>query len=103
MMFRRSLVLALSVGATDAVAQDTASTVSPVVAAQPKRVPVPFGVGERAEYQVKYGPFSVGRGAMEVLSLDTIRGRETWRTTFRVRGGVPGYRVNNLMESWLDT
>lgn len=98
----RRLALALAVTASEAVAQDT--TVIPTAhTAQPGRAVVPFGVGERAEYQVKYGPFSVGRGAMEVLSLDTVRGRETWRTTFRVRGGVPGYRVNNLMQSWLDT
>jgi hypothetical protein len=97
------LLIALCIGVTEAIAQDTAATLVPALAPPPKRAAVPFGVGERAEYQVKFGPFSVGRGAMEVLSLDTIRGRETWRTAFRVRGGIPGYRVNNVMESWMDT
>lgn len=67
------------------------------------RATVPFGVGERAEYSVKFGPFSVGSGLMEVSSIDTVRGRETWHTIFRVRGGVPGYRVNDRLESWIDT
>jgi hypothetical protein len=60
-------------------------------------------VGERAEYQVKFGFLSVGSGLMEVAALDTIRGRETWHTLFRIRGGVPGYRVNDRLESWIDT
>lgn len=67
------------------------------------RAAVPFGGGERADYQVKYGVFSVGRGTMEVVGIDTIRGREAWHILFRVRGGVPGYRVDNRMESWMDT
>lgn len=63
---------------------------------------VPFGAGERADYSVKYGPFSVGSGAMEVIGLDTIRGFQAWHTIFRIRGGVPGFRVNDRMESWID-
>jgi hypothetical protein len=69
----------------------------------PPRAAVPFGAGERADYSVKYGPFSVGRGQMEVGGLDTVRGRETWRILFRIRGGIPGFRVDNRMESWMDT
>ena len=95
-----SLVLALA--SASASAQDTVPPPpAPVVA--PMRLPVPFGKGERADYQVKYGPFSVGRGSTEVIGIDTVRGTETWHTAFRVRGGIPGFRVNNLMESWFDT
>jgi hypothetical protein len=68
-----------------------------------RRAAVPFGLGERADYSVKYGPFSVGGGVMEVVGIDTIRGRETWHTLFRVRGGVFGFRVDDRMESWIDT
>lgn len=64
---------------------------------------VPFGPGETAEYQVKFGFFSVGRGTMDVVSLDTVRGRETYHVRFHVRGGALGYRVDNRMESWIDT
>jgi hypothetical protein len=87
-----------------AVAQDSA-LVTPLtqIPSAAARAVVPFAVGERADYSVKYGPFSVGSGLMEVVGLDTIRGLETWHTIFRVRGGVPGYRVDDRMESWMDT
>jgi hypothetical protein len=64
---------------------------------------VPFGVGERFTYDVKLGPFKAGRGSMEVTGLDTLRGRTVWRTVFRVRGGILGYKADNTMESWIDT
>jgi hypothetical protein len=64
---------------------------------------VPFGVGERFTYEVKLGPFKAGRGSMEVMSLDTVRGRAAWRTVFRVKGGMLGYKADNTMESWIDT
>ena len=83
-------------------AQDSTVRVPAAVVATP-RAPVPFAAGERADYQVKYGPFSVGRGSMDVMGLDTVRGRETWHILFRIRGGVPGYRVDDRMESWMDT
>lgn len=85
--------------AAGAGAQDTAL----VLQGASDRARVPFGAGEQADYQVKFGPFSVGRGTMDVVGLDTIRGRETWHILFRVRGGVPGYRVDDRMESWIDT
>lgn len=65
--------------------------------------PVPFGVGERFTYDVKLGPFKAGRGSMEVTGLDTLRGRTVWRTVFRVKGGILGYKADNTMESWIDT
>jgi hypothetical protein len=102
----RALAVAFSLAATTqapAQAQDTALIVVIPVAAADQRAPVPFGVGERADYQVKFGFLGVGSGLMEVASIDTVRGRETWHTLFRIRGGVPGYRVNDRLESWLDT
>jgi hypothetical protein len=65
--------------------------------------PVPFCVGERFTYDVKLGPFKAGRGSMEVTGLDTLRGRTVWRTVFRVKGGILGYKADNTMESWIDT
>lgn len=81
-------------------------TLAHVAAAQTDgapRMPVPFSVGERAEYSVKFGPFSVGSGLMEIAGIDTVRGQEAWHTIFKVRGGVPGYRVDDRLESWIDT
>ncbi|MDB4916740.1 MAG: hypothetical protein JWM95_4384 [Gemmatimonadetes bacterium] len=67
------------------------------------RVRVPFGVGERLEYDVKFGKLKVGSGSMEVADVQDIRGRETWHTIFSVKGGTFFYRVNDLYESWFDT
>ena len=64
---------------------------------------IPFGVGERFTYAVKLGPFKAGRGSMEVMSVDTIRGRNAWRAVFRVKGGILGYKADNTMETWMDT
>lgn len=62
----------------------------------------PFAVGERLEYTVKFGFLKAGEGYVEVLGRDTIRGREAWHTRFRVHGGVPMYRVDDVLESWID-
>jgi hypothetical protein len=64
---------------------------------------VPFGVGERFTYEVKLGPFKAGRGSMEVVGLDTVRGRVAWHTVFHVKGGLLGFKAENTMESWIDT
>jgi len=100
-MTRVRFALTLLACAGVASAQD--STVPRATPTTPARMSVPFGAGERADYQVKYGPFSVGRGTMDVIGIDTIRGHESWHIYFRVRGGVPGFRVDNRMESWMDT
>lgn len=101
MKFLHFAALAFVAQSTSVPAQDSVAIASPATHAV--RAAVPFGAGERADYQVKYGPFSVGRGSMEVVGIDTVRGRETWHTLFRVRGGIPGFRVDNRMESWMDT
>ena len=95
-----SLTLAIGLGA-----QDTVVTITPawMVPVDTPGVNVPSDRGESADYQVKYGIFSVGRGSMQVMKIDTVRGRESWHIQFRVRGGVPGFRVNDRMESWIDT
>lgn len=62
---------------------------------------VPFGVGERLQYDVRFGRLKVGEGSMEVLDVVTLRGQEAWHTRFRVRGGVPFYRVDDVLESWM--
>lgn len=79
----------------------TAATWSAFASDTP-RVAVPFGVGEKLDYEVKFGPMSVGRGSMEVMAMDTIRGHETWHTVFRVKGGTFFYHVDDRFESWID-
>ena len=65
-------------------------------------LPVPYGVGERLEYDVKFGHLKVGSGAMEVAGIQMVRGRETWHTVFTVKGGTFFYRVDDRYESWID-
>jgi hypothetical protein len=60
-------------------------------------------VGERLEYDVRFGKLRVGRGSMEVRETTDVRGREAWHTVFAVRGGIPFFRVDDRLESWIDT
>jgi hypothetical protein len=73
-----------------------------VAASTAKRAKVPFGPGERMEYDVKFGSLRVGSAHMEVVALDNLRGRAAWHTAFWVQGGNFLYRVNDVYESWMD-
>jgi Protein of unknown function (DUF3108) len=70
--------------------------------AQRERTRLPFRIGEYNEYDVKFGFLSVGSGSLSVTGPDTIRGRETMRLRYQVDGGVPLFRVHDVMESWFD-
>jgi hypothetical protein len=98
--------LAATAAAGTASAQDTANpaTTAPqiIVMSGVKRAKVPFGPGERMEYDVKFGALRVGSAQMEVVGLDNLRGRPAWHTGFWVRGGNFLYRVNDTYESWMD-
>jgi hypothetical protein len=65
-------------------------------------VPIPFSVGERLDYDVKFGILHVGGGSMEVSDVESLRGRDVWHTIFRVKGGNLFYHVNDVTESWFD-
>jgi hypothetical protein len=62
----------------------------------------PFAVGEQMKYSVKFGMLKAGEGVVEVVRRDTVRGREAYHTRFRVKGGIPMYRVDDVLESWID-
>jgi methionine-rich copper-binding protein CopC len=91
---------------TDLVAQSTTTNPTPaaqtVVASAVKRAKVPFGPGERLEYDVRFGSIRVGNAHMEVVGLDNVRGKAAWHTAFWVQGGNFLYRVNDVYESWID-
>jgi hypothetical protein len=74
-----------------------------VIQASEERRTVPFGAGEKLDYDVKFGFLHVGSGQMEVVGTENVRGREAWRARMIVSGGIPGYRVNDRLESWFDT
>jgi hypothetical protein len=69
----------------------------------PTAMPVPFFVGERLEYDVKFGALKVGKGSMEVQDIATVNGVPAWHTMFRIDGGVLFYKVKDRYESWFDT
>lgn len=91
---------------TTSWAQSTTSNPTPaaqaVVASGVKRAKVPFGPGERMEYDVRFGALRVGNAHMEVVGLDNLRGRVAWHIAFWVQGGNFLYRVNDVYESWMD-
>ena len=87
---------------TDSPAQTTPATAQTVAASTGKHAKVPFGPGERMEYDVKFGVLRVGNAHMEVVALDNLRGRAAWHTAFWVQGGNFMYRVNDVYESWMD-
>lgn len=64
---------------------------------------VPFGPGERATYRVRVGLFGgVGAGTMEVVDLVDVRGHPTYNLRLTIRGGIPFFKVDTRLESWLD-
>jgi hypothetical protein len=95
--------LLLLVGALCGAVAVSASVRQSVPIPEVERVAaVPFGPGERFEFQVRLGGIPVGRGTMEVLGLETIDRSPTYHTRFHIQGGIPGARVNTRMDSWID-
>jgi hypothetical protein len=84
-------------------AQEVGQTVAASLPGVGPRKAVPFDTGERLTFDVKFGGIKVGTGRMEVVGTQDVRGREAWHTRFTVKGGIPFYRVNDRLESWIDT
>ncbi|HEV8446500.1 MAG TPA: DUF3108 domain-containing protein [Gemmatimonadaceae bacterium] len=100
---RVSVLRSLFIGAVLAVMPASAQETGGPAARPAEPARVPFGVGERLEYQVKYKNIPVGSGEMEVLPMDTVRGVDTWHTIFRLHGRFLFYSVNDKYESWSDS
>ena len=93
-----SIVVGSRLSAQDASQAIVASYSDP----QP-RMTVPFDKGEKLTFDVKFSGIKVGTGRMEVMGVTDVRGREAWHTRFTVKGGIPLYKVNDRLESWIDT
>jgi hypothetical protein len=78
-----------------------AASQSSEVALQAAPPRVSFGVGELLEYDVRVA-FVRGRASLEIVGLDTIRGRPAWHTVSTTRGGMVGISVNDRLDSWID-
>lgn len=63
---------------------------------------VPFGVGELAEYEVRFGAVRVGSATTKVEGIENVRGIPAWHTVFTLKGGTFFYHVNDVFESWFD-
>jgi hypothetical protein len=95
--------ISLSLWTVDGIgAQDSALASTPGIRSLGLAA-TPFGVGEKARYRVGYGVLrGVGSGSMEIVGLEVVRGHPTYHMQFRLRGGIPGARVNNTYDSWMD-
>jgi Protein of unknown function (DUF3108) len=63
----------------------------------------PFGVGEKLSYSAKLGMLTLGSGTLEVASVDTVRGVESFRLRFRLQGKSMFYSLDDVLESWIGT
>jgi hypothetical protein len=91
-----------AVSAGQARSQGVETILASLPTVQPRMV-VPFDTGEKLTYDVRFGGIKVGTGRMEVVGTQDVRGREAWHTRFTVKGGIPFYKVNDRIESWIDT
>ncbi|HET6795543.1 MAG TPA: DUF3108 domain-containing protein [Gemmatimonadales bacterium] len=79
---------------------------SPSPTAQPPASPAssyPFAVGEKLSYSAKLGMLTLGLGTLEVASIDTVRGVESFRFRFQLRGKTMFYSLDDVLESWVGT
>jgi uncharacterized protein DUF3108/glycosyl transferase family 2 len=107
------LLAAMLLGPTVTRAQTDTALPSPPNPASPVSPPVPaapggaiasavnFPVGERMTYQARYGLFNVGQATLEVAGLDSVRGVETVRLRFHLKGSALWYDLDQTLESWV--
>jgi hypothetical protein len=80
-------------------AEEAAAVEGPV----PLASNVPFGLGERATYAVRLGRLgTIGQGSMQILGVEMVDQRPTYRTRMQIAGGIPLARVDDTFESWID-
>jgi Protein of unknown function (DUF3108) len=58
-------------------------------------------VGERLEYDAKWGVLPLGTAELLVAGLDTVRGDSAIHIRFLIKGGARLYRLNNEWDSWV--
>lgn len=63
---------------------------------------VPFAVGERLDYRVKFGPLKVGKAYMSVEEIETVAGHPTYHLHSLIEGSTLFYKLRDYQESWLD-
>ncbi len=93
----------VQVGGLGAATRGLGQTVPTAVPLQAsiQAAPVPFGPGERFDYQVKWGIFNIGRGSLAVVGVDDIRGTPSYKLKLLIHGGRLGISVDYDHSSWL--
>ncbi|HET9134738.1 MAG TPA: DUF3108 domain-containing protein [Gemmatimonadales bacterium] len=61
---------------------------------------VPFGIGERLEYQGRWNFLKVGTAVLEVETVTPERGVPSWHFTFTSSVSVPLYKNTTVITSW---
>jgi hypothetical protein len=54
------------------------------------------------EYVAKYGWNNIGRGSMEVVGVEDLRGRSSVHTRFQLKGRYLFFSANYVLESWVE-
>lgn len=62
--------------------------------------PVPFSVGERLEYQGRFGILKVGTAVLTVENVVPERGVPSWHFTFTSGVAIPLYKNSTTLASW---
>jgi len=93
------VLLVVFVQSPAATAQTDSTVTAPVT---PSTKSMPFGAGERMDYVVKLGWMNPGRGSMEIVGVEDIRGRSAVHTRFQLKGRALFFSANYLLESWVD-
>ena len=76
---------------------------APAPAAATPPPPLPFDEGEKLSYSAKLGMLTLGSATLEVVSKDTVRGVESFRLRFRLKGKTAFYSLDDVLESWVGT
>jgi hypothetical protein len=63
----------------------------------------PFPIGERAVYDVTFGPIRVGEGLLLVETTETLAGVTSYRVAFEIAGGPFFYKIDDRSVSWVAT
>ena len=92
-----------ALGASEASSQaqeGAVSTLSPTLARALQEVP--FAIGESLSYSVKFGFARIGSASMYVKGPAQVRGVDVIQTLFRITGGTFFFKINDLMQSWIE-
>ena len=95
-----ALIMLLAFVQSPAATAQTDSTITTPVTPSPK--PMLFGAGEKMDYVAKLGFTHVGRGSMETVGVEDVRGRPAVHTSFQLKGRALFFSANYVLESWVD-